>query len=163
MITERVELTQAEMLACVSAGAARTLRALMRKDGQRDGANLPRWQIDIEAACAEFAVAKLLGLFPSGFTTDRGSDVGTYQVRWSSQHSHRLPLRTADDPSDIFIFVTGEYGHYVVNGWCLGAEGMHDEFWTQADKKRPNYCWMVPKSELRPISELMAIDGSLSG
>lgn len=106
------------------------------------------WQIHIEGACGEMALAKALGLYWNGSvnTFKMGGDVGNFQVRTRSQHNYELLIRP-DDPTDvIWWLVTGKAPRYIVQGWIQGIDAKHPD-WLRAHGGRPP-AYFVPHNKL---------------
>ena len=80
------------------------------------------WQLHVEGALAEWAVAKFLGVYPSGFKFGEG-DLGKYEVRCSANENTLMYMKDSDKDDHIFIRVTGLNGDYKLHGWILGSEG----------------------------------------
>ena len=82
------------------AGVIRRLRALQRQaaPGHKiDDASAPCWQIDIEGALAEYAIAKALDQFWTGISHTGASDVGKIdEVRHTAHPSGNLLLYPKD-------------------------------------------------------------------
>ncbi len=105
--------------------------------------------VQVEASCAELAVAKHLNLFWN-FDRQRNrsiGDVGGYEVRFTSKG--RLLIRPGDDLARPYVLVTGGEGVYVTRGWIRGSEveeGWLDDF----GNGRPAV-YVVPSRRLHPI------------
>lgn len=149
-----VTLSWPECEAAAYAGLKRQLLALHDDRPDYYGFNGEPWATHIEAAGAELAVARLLGLWwtpwarrPSDVVADVGFDV---QVRRRARDDWDLILHEADRDDHWFVLVTGRMPAYRVHGFIQGAEGKRDEF--QGDPYgtgRPAF-W-VPQSHLLPI------------
>jgi hypothetical protein len=146
-----VSLNQNEVLVSTYIGSRRNAEASFRKRSPRFPEKTPGelWGFHIEAAHAECAVAKLLGLYWGfGVNTFHTPDItGTnYEVRWSQ----RPNLKVRPDDSGIVISVSGKSPDYVVHGWINAEDAKRDE-WKCAS---PPPCYFVPHDKLRPIEEL---------
>jgi len=148
---EHIELSPSEMYAGALAGIMRQIENLRLGRQSTHGADQNKlWQIHIDGALGELAVAKCLGIYWAGKGEFRGPDVGSVDVRSSPLHTNRLILHP-DDPDDRrFYFVTGMYGKYQVHGWCRGEEGKRDEYWMEPPKARAA-AFFVPKTALHPL------------
>ena len=111
----------------------------------------------ILGACAELAVAKILGICFSG-------TIGTYkepdlpheiEVRCRTKFWHDLPIYERDKSNRRFVLVTGKSPDFVVHGWADGSF-RKPEFWRKLNPNRPAI-WAIPKSRLHPIVSLMRI------
>lgn len=107
------------------------------------------WGFHIEAAHAELAVCKYLGVYWGfGVNTFHVEDiVGTnLEVRWSS----REDVKVRPDDKGIIVSVTGKCPTYEIKGW-IRAEDAKQEKWKF---NREPVCYFVPHKELNPIEEL---------
>lgn len=105
------------------------------------------WRTDVEGACAEVAVAKLLNKFwCGGVGTFKNPDVGNYQVRWTHREDGCLIVRPTDADHEYFILVTGTIPNYKVIGWIKGALAKK-EIWKRGPNGRPA-AYFVPQSAL---------------
>lgn len=113
------------------------------------------WNIHIEGAGGEIALAKALGMYWSGSvnTFKVGGDVGELQVRTRSQHYYDLILRPDDRDDDLFALVTGLMPNYLVRGWTYARDAKRSEF-VQKYGGRPA-AWFVPTHFLRPFKKLV--------
>jgi hypothetical protein len=117
---------------------------------QKPGA-VPDDGMDVEAACAEVAVAKHLNLYPNfAYVLNRDvGDVGGYEVRFSPKASSRLLIRPGDDLSQPYVLVTGGESVYTIRGWLRGHE-VREGWLTDLGNGRPSV-YAVPRSALRPF------------
>ena len=147
-----VELTAAEQLQGAIVGAMRHIQGARRADFY-GASQANAWQIDIEGALGEMAVAKAKGIYWSGDIgrTDT-PDVGKLQVRTTRRDNGRLILHKRDSDDEIFILATGENGTYNLKGWLLGYVGKRDEYWTDPVGGRAAY--FVPQAELNDMKNL---------
>lgn len=150
----KVSLELNEVLMAATVGVMRRLASIKRNlkgtAGQPDD---NRWQIDVEGACGEMAVAKALGIHWNGSinTFKRGGDVGDLQVRASQKHNNCLIVRSGDRDEDVFIFVTGLAPEYLVHGWIVGKDAKQEKY-----LKAPNgreAAFFVPREALRSVEE----------
>ena len=116
-----------------------------------DGTNA--WNIDIEGACGEMAVAKVLGVFWDGSVdTFSANDLPNLQVRTSPDVNDRLIVRPGDSDTGRWCLVTGAFPDYVVHGWISGADAKRPE-WSRDYNGRPP-AYFVPQQALLPLSDL---------
>lgn len=152
MIT--IRLTQAEMFMAAMVGTQRRIESTFSQ--RRDAAGYSDsngWDIDIEGAAAELAVAKYFGKHWGGsLNTFKLSDVGNYQIRSTTLESGRLIIRPSDMATDTFIFVVGKSPVLKIVGYILGADARRHEYWMNPSN-RPG-AWFVPQSVLSPIEQL---------
>jgi hypothetical protein len=131
-------------------GAIRQVQNLRDKRSPAYGAGRSNdWQLHIEGALGEFALAKFLDRFPSGAHEFRARDVGAWQVRTSSRDDGDLILHDRDDDAERFVLLTGRNGAYQVRGWILAADGKRAEYWRDPVGGRAAY--FVPQSALLPM------------
>lgn len=117
-----------------------------------DGAN--EWQVHIEGACGELAVAKHLGKFWCGNIGDlKADDVGPLQVRTAAQDHYRLILHESDPDDKNFVLVTGRCPAYRLRGWIRCVDGKLSKYWEDPATGRPAF--FVPTRSLSPMNELM--------
>lgn len=149
-----VQLLATEMWMASQYGAMRQVENIKKKRKDVFGASVNEgWQINIEGALGECAVAKAFDLFWNGNIGNlKAPDVGKAQVRTTHHVRGRLILHKSpkDDPSDYFVLVTGLNGKYVIRGGLHGYKGMRAEFWQDpSGKGRPAY--FVPQDLLDDI------------
>lgn len=153
MSNHTVTLEWFEVLMAAHAGCLRNVQSLQKGRQNANGLSADlNWQVNIEGAIGELALAKYLNIFYSGKGIFRGDDVPGLQVRTAAGDSHRLILHPGDLDADIFVLVVGQPPTYRVAGWCLGAEGKRPEFWSEPVKGRPAF--FVPQEALCPIELL---------
>lgn len=146
-----VVLSNAECRAAAYVGLNRRLDAM--RDGRVEvyGSAAPGgfWNVDIEAAAAELAVAKALGVFWAACDTpeeDRGGDVGPgVQVRHTQYPNGSLIVHDRDADDHRFVLVTGAMPTFRIAGWLHGHAAKVAAHW-KADAPRPAF--FVPQSAL---------------
>ena len=116
------------------------------------------WQIHIDGACAELAVAKFLGIpYDGGMIGNLGEpDVGPYQVRSTSYATGCLLVRDKDDPDEIFIMAITKLPKIILCGWMYGHEAKQDKFLTDKGNGRKK-SYFVPQDQLRPMDTLQSV------
>ena len=115
-----------------------------------------RVENDVQAAGAELAVARILGL---ELQPERApTDVGPYGVRWSRLDC--MPVRQHElekAPRMISLFVTGELPLYVLRGWMRVEDAWTtSEDWLRADPPPYACVPMEALHDLRRIPEIRA-------
>jgi hypothetical protein len=146
-----VQLTPAEIYIAATAGIMRQTQNL--KDNRTPGDNLGNsnnWQIHIEGCLAEMAVAKYLNFYWPGKGELRECDVGTVDVRSTSNMRYGLILHESDPDDRVFYLACGCNGKYEVRGWIRGEDGKTEENWRELDKSRNSSAWLVPAEQLNP-------------
>lgn len=145
-----VILSLAEIAAAAVTGVSRRLKSVQRLKDRNDriqGGNC--WEIDIEGACAEAAVAKYLGLYwdhSIGRYHGQGGDVGEYQVRHTSLSDGHLLLRPVDPPEPIYILVRGVAPRFEIAGWITGEYAKHPS--RCCNPNNAGECYLTPWDSL---------------
>jgi hypothetical protein len=142
----KIKLSYDEILQGAIVGTLRQLENLRDNRKSAHGCGTANdWQLHIEGALGELALAKHLGWYWSKGIF-RGDDVHNFQVRTRSKHYYDLILHP-DDPDDKnFYLVTGVNGEYRIRGWIKGIDGKQDKHWKDPAGGRPAF--FVPVSEL---------------
>src|SRR5262245_24470858 len=126
-----VTLTLAEIEMAANVGVRRQAHALIDNRPDAYGAEKAKgWQIHLEGACGELAVAKYRGVYWDGSvnTFKHGADVMNLHVRTRREHDFALLIRD-DDPDDgVFVLVTGRCPHYRVHGWIRARHAKRAEY-----------------------------------
>jgi len=139
------------MAACI--GVARRLASLKRGETNKVQNKDFGWHSDIEAACAELAVAKHLGVFWDGsVNTFKAPDIGHLQIRHTQHNNGCLILRPADSPTETYVLITGTHPNYTIRGYIKGEDGKKPEFLRDPNGKFQ--AWFVPQCNLLPFSNL---------
>ena len=113
------------------------------------------WGNSVEGALGEFAVAKFLGLYPSGIEGYDATDVGRhYEVRTRPEEFHQLVLKKKDKPDKYYILVQGSYGEYTIRGWISAYEVFTHPEWYHNNSGRTTESYWVPHENLYSISTL---------
>lgn len=135
-------------------GVARRMASLRRGQTNKVQNRDFGWHSDIEAACAEIALAKVLGVYwGGGVNTFHDADAGLFQVRHTQLENGCLIVREADSDYERFVLVRGTHPTYEIPGWLLGADAKTERFARAPGGHMP--AWFVPATELRPVSELL--------
>lgn len=147
----RVTLTEQELRIAATAGIERRLSAMQNQRQGAHGFNRDDfWQLDIEGLCAEWAVAKALGVYyvpvVGELDTELGDVLPNVQVRSTKYETGHLLVHKTDPDDHRFVLVTGGCGNYVIPGWIYGRDAKREEWW-KTHKGRSAY-W-VPQSGLR--------------
>lgn len=143
-----IVLTPAEMLVAAQVGIQRQVQNLKHNVQAAYGARREHdWQLNIEGALGEMALAKYLGIYWDGKGEMREPDVGNVDVRTTPKPNNRLILHPKDPDDRVFYLLTGYNGQYVVRGSILGKDGKKQEYWTDPKTGRPAY--FVPQEALK--------------
>ena len=149
MIT--IRLTNSEVMQGAHVGMLRQVENMQKQRKARYGAGHANdWQLNIEGALAEMALAKYLNCYWAKGTVGE-KDVGGAQVRSSPRANARLILHPDDSDDDVFYQVTGVNGVYDVHGWILGCNGKREEFWCDPTGNN-RYAYFVPYEALTLLS-----------
>ena len=157
-----VKLTFGELQMASAIGCSRNLCAITKgfknQSGLGDGFD---WQVNVEGACGELALAKILNVYWSGSvnTFKSGGDVGEFQVRTRSKPHYDLIIRDSDkDDSSIFWLVTGCSPVYTIHGWIICGDAKKSEWKQDYGGRIPAY--FVPQKALNknsPITETQPV------
>jgi hypothetical protein len=143
-----VVLDASEMLLAANAGIMRRIENLKKGAGQPYGYDENvSWQIDIEGAMGEFALAKHLGVFWHGKGKMRGFDVGSCDARTTHHENGSLIIHPQDNDEKTIWLLTGKNGTYVIRGCIKAIDGKLDKYWKDPLGGMPAY--FVPQSELK--------------
>ena len=144
-----VNLDEAELVYAAHVGIRRQIEAVSRALPDRNGYDGLGWDVHIEGACGELALAKFLGRYwsASNGSFRRAADVGRLEVRTRSRHDYELIIRPDDDPMKYYALVTGRAPSYRIRGFLLGEDARRPEWW-QTHGGRPA-AWFVPTEQLR--------------
>lgn len=155
-----VELTTAEMILAGSVGVIRQSTNL--SDGREDAHGAARdngWQLHIDGALGELAVAKFLNLFWSGQLGNlRADDVGSLQVRTTTHDAGRLLIHKTDPDDKVFVLVVGYAPSLRLAGWILGRDAKQEKWWDDPmalKGREPRPCFCVPQLRLNPMAQLV--------
>ncbi len=141
-----VELTAMEMYQAGIVGIARRIDSMRRGLSNTTGVT-NSWNIDIEGALGEMAVAKALNLYAGlPINNYKDADIGQYHVRATELDDGCLIVRPEDKLDCMYILVTGRNGKYVVRGQIEGYDATDKRFW-RSPNGRPG-AWFVPQSAL---------------
>jgi hypothetical protein len=152
MAVTPVALSVAEVSHAALVGVRRRVRSLGWASTDYVGAGLDPWGRDIEAACAEMAVAKALGVYydlSEGRFCGAGDDVHGWQVRSTERPDGCLLLRPRDAVDARYVLAVGLAPRFTVAGWAWGHEVKVDQY-RRDPGERGLPCWMFPQEELRP-------------
>jgi hypothetical protein len=149
----KVELKTSELVFAAQIGVKRQLDAL---ENTRKTRFVPSgwWDVHINGACGELAVARALNCFWCGGHF-RSRDVAEYQVRTTHHQTGRLTIHDDDNNNDIFILVIGDGRTRVFDivGWIKAIDGKRPEYWVEMQSG--TWDFMVPQSALHPFEELL--------
>jgi len=146
----RVRLEWYEAVTAAEVGIRRELNA--RRKGSPDSVykdDTASWGTHAEAAGAEMAVAKALGLYWDGsVNVGRREDIpGTsLDVRWN-QHPGRTSCKVKPRDTGIILAVRGNSPDYELLGWIRADEAKRAE-WLAPPRLDYPPIWLVPQSSL---------------
>ena len=160
-----VTLTPAELSIGSTVGLQRQLKCLQNsrsgkslKDYEKywgDPGAKGLWGNSIEGALGEFALAKYLGVYPTGISGYDSTDVGEhYEVRTRPHPLDNLFLKKRDKKDKYYVLVIGSYGVYELKGWISAPEVFIHEEWYHNNDGRTSMSYWVPDEELNDIKSL---------
>ena len=166
MFTPSVVLTERELMLGAIAGVQRQVESQRGSNGGKEtNSHYEKtynsvgpgglWNNHIEGSLGEFAVAKYLGLYPSGITKKDATDVGEhYEVRTRGLEYQELFVNKKDDPDKYYILAQGSFGEYTIRGWITGYEVFAHPEWFHNNSGKLSYSYWVPHDFLYPILNL---------
>ncbi len=141
-----VELKGYEIMQGALCGIMRQLENMKQGNKNAHGLGGGRdWQVNIEGALAEMAMAKHLNVYWTKGEF-RAPDVGVVDVRSTPHENGCLIVHETDEDGRVFWLLTGENGRYCIRGWMYGYEAKNAKYWKDPTGNRPAY--FVPQSEL---------------
>lgn len=156
-----IKLSKAERYTGANLGVYRRLKNYKLQEKFPDYSK-NAWTRDIEAACAEIAVAKALGIyFHWGESEYGGGDIHynghELQVRLNMTENRPLWVYDKDNDDHILVAVSGYMGQYDILGFLPIAECKRPEwFKTPPDVQRA--CYRPPLEKLIPFEELKELE-----
>jgi hypothetical protein len=136
-----IKLEDFELMAASQVGCRRVVSSLKKNLQDKYGAgDANAWQIGIDGACSEMAVAKRFNVYwNASVDTFKLPDVGPLQVRSTRRSEGKLILHPEDSDDEVFILVTIYRDIYTLRGWILGKDGKQDGFWDDPAGGRPAF------------------------
>ena len=131
-----VQLTNFEILDAAAVGVQRQIQNIHQGARERYGAgNSQNWQIALEGALGEKALAKYLGIYWAGKGGVGNPDVGEHDVRTTAHPEGRLIVHPEDKDNRFIWLLTGVYGEYMVRGGILAKDAKHKRWWSDPTGK----------------------------
>ena len=147
LIPISIELTSSEIMGAAITGVMRQTQNLKLGRKPAYGAGKDNdWQLNIEGALGEAALAKHLDHYWLGTGVLRSPDVGKVDVRTTTHPKGRLIIHKEDPDDRRFYLLIGCNGKYMLHGSIMGADAKRDEWWSDPNTGRPAY--FVPQSAL---------------
>ena len=148
MMDKIIQLTPSEIMQAAMVGVMRSAVSIQNGYKHNYGAqDKDTWQIGIEGALGECALAKYKNVYWKGMGIIRSPDVGDEDVRTAWRDNSHLIVHPADPDNRKFWLVTGLNGKYIIRGWILGKDAKKQEYWKDMQgTNRPAY--FVPQSAL---------------
>jgi hypothetical protein len=145
----KITLFPDEIAAAVAVASRRRLGCQRNRTKPTHFEPRDRWGVEVESACAEVALSRLLNLAWTGASGVARPDVGgMIEVRHSSHDDAHLLIWEGDDPRVPQVLVTGHDGDYSARGWQFPVSAWRPEW-------RRHKSWWVPQAELRSMDELL--------
>jgi len=143
-----IQLTPSEIMQAATIGVMRSAVSIQKGYKHNYGAHdKDTWQISIEGALGECALAKHLDIYWRGMGIVRGADVGDQDVRTAWRDNSHLIIHPDDPDNRKFWLLTGLNGKYTVRGWIWAKDAKKQEYWKDMQgTNRPAY--FVPQSAL---------------
>lgn len=111
------------------------------------------WEVGVQGAGAEVAVAKFLNVAYCGHCDVYHSipDIGVCtEVRWTRLQS--LIVRPIDEIKSNYIVVTGRVPEMNIIGWMSGAEAKQDRYLTDFGNSNRPKCYGIPFKDLHHMN-----------
>lgn len=145
-----ITLDRHEIFTAMHAAISRSISSVNSRQ-MRNMAHQTPWErilLDVEAAGAEVAVAKYLGVYWAPTFGSNVVDINpNIDVKFTKHLTGRLLVYPEADPDRRYVLVTGAMPTYNIIGWIDGHDAKVDEFLDQPDRRRPPlYC--VPQERL---------------
>jgi len=111
------------------------------------------WGADIEAACAEMALAKHLDVYWDGSvdTFKTKGDVGVLEIRSARNKTDSLIVRPRDNPEAHYILMIGSAPTFRIAGGLKGVDAQQPEWLHPAGLDGKPEAWFVPQDALEPV------------
>lgn len=148
-MSQEIILTWAEVEIAARVGLERQIASMRNSLRDKHGYEGSGWNIHIEGAAGEMALAKMLDRYWDGSVGafKKGGDVGKIQVRTRSQPDYDLIVRDDDADDSWFVLVLGRIPHFTVVGYIKGADAKLPEFLQDYGGRPPAY--FVPQQSLK--------------
>lgn len=154
MIT--IDLSWSEVHQAAQTGTNRCLNALRKGLKDAHGYEGFGFDISIQGALGEIALAKYLNVYWDQYNSKRETwyegDVGSFEVRTIRKRHHNLTLHQRDRDNRAYILACAEPPTVLLLGWIMGKDGKLEKYWTEPQKGRP--CFLFPRNKLKPMGEL---------
>lgn len=154
-----ITLTPDEIQYAATAGVMRRVDSMKANLTNRRYSDASDWDIDIEGACAELAVAKAMNVFWNGhMRTFKGPDVGDLHVRSTTHANGHLIIRDNDDENAVYVLVICDCPRYKIVGGISGKRARRD-FPRVPNKGGEGASHWVPQDDLSDIDRVFAAFG----
>jgi hypothetical protein len=150
-----ITLTHDEIHLAAIAGVMRRIDSMKAGLTNRKQSDSSDWDIDIDGACAELAVAKALNIFWFGHMRSfKGPDVGRLHVR-STRHAHgHLIIKDNDEEEGVYMLVINECPEFRLVGG-ISAKRAKREFNPVPNKVGPGHSFWVPQDKLSDADAIL--------
>jgi hypothetical protein len=158
MMNNKIFLEKYEFKMAAEVGLRRCLSCKTKGIKDKYGFKGYGWDISVEGACAELALAKYLGVYWNGSvdTFKNGGDVSGLEVRTTKNHN-KLIVRKEDRHDSIYVLLTGKAPEYNIVGWEYGYMIKQSEYLTDFGKKDRPLVYAIPGKLLNDPKLLFSV------
>ena len=143
----KIILSSAEIMIASQVGIMRQIEDIKAKKRPVSGEKPElAWQLHIEGALTECAMAKYLNVYWSKQSWPH-PDVGNIDVRSTHWEHGDLRIEPKDDNDRKFYLLTGLNGTYTMRGWMYAETAKQEKYLKTYDKER-EMKYFVPQSDL---------------
>lgn len=154
-MTITITLTLHEVAYAAHAGVMRRIDSIEKKLQSSKQADVSFWNLDIDGACSELAVAKALDKHWGGHVGSfKSPDVGELHVRSTDYSNGQLIIRENDPEEYIYMLVISDCPTYKIVGGMSGKKAKLRPITKAQNGKRD--CWFIPQDDLFPAEEIFA-------
>lgn len=145
----KIELTNSQIMMAATAGVIRRVQFINRNGkpthGLKDEDN--NWNLKIEGALSEYALAQYLNIHWAGAGVVGGDDVGEEEVRVTEWPNGSLIVRESDKDHKRYWLLTGKDGIYHVRGYMYARDAKQAKYLTDKGNGREK-AYFVPQKDL---------------
>jgi len=154
-MTIDVTLSFHEIAYAAQAGIMRRIDSMEKNLQKIQQAETSGWNIDIDGACAELAVAKALNMHWGGHVGSfKAPDVGELHIRSTNHANGQLIIRKNDPDEYVYMLVICKCPDYKIIGGMSGRKAKAREITKGLNGKMD--CWFIPQDDLFTAEEIFA-------